>query len=99
MFYVHGSSIFKVWTLSVLNLFRELLLEGVWHVFFNIWVPIEAPMGPPFYNFLQVFRELSLEAVWGWPKRAKLLRRGMAGGRGGACSSAFARFRNWVLHA
>jgi hypothetical protein len=53
--------IFRVWTLSVRSLFRDLLLEGVWHAFFKIWVPIGAPIGPPFVHFWQRFQGLNFE--------------------------------------
>ena len=76
---------FMLWTLSVRSLFRDLLLEGVWHAFFKIWVPIGAPIGAPFGNFWQLFQGLILEAVFGWQKEANDTRSAGAGGRGGAC--------------
>ena len=52
---------FRVWTLSVRSLFRDLLLEGVWHTFFKIWVQIGAPIGAPFVRFWLRFQGLNFE--------------------------------------
>ena len=56
--------IFMLWTFLVRSLFRDLLLEGVWDVFFRIWVPIGVPIGHPFCHFWQLFRPLHLEAFF-----------------------------------
>ena len=82
---VYNFIIFRVWTLSVRSLFRDLLLEGVWHAFFKILVPIGAPIGTPLDHFWQLFQGLILEAVSGWQKEANDTRNGLAGGSGGAC--------------
>ena len=76
---------FRVWALLVRSPVRDLLLEGVWHAFCEILVPIGAPIGAPFGYFWQVFHGLIWEAVLGRQKRVKKLRNGLAGGRGGAC--------------
>ena len=76
---------FRVWGLFVRSLFPELLLEGVWHAFSEILVPIGAPIGAPCGYFWQLFQGLILEAVLGWQKRVKNTGNAMAGGRGGAC--------------
>ena len=67
------------------SLFPELLLEGVWHAFSEISVPIGAPIGTPFCYFCQLFQGLILQSVLGRQKEVKTLRNGLAGGRGGAC--------------
>ena len=74
---------FKVWALLVRSPVRDLLLEGVWHAFCEICVPVGAPSGAPFGNFWSLFQGLILEAVLGRQKRVKSLRNGLAGGRGG----------------
>ena len=63
--------IFRVWGLLVRSLFPELLLEGVWHAFCEVLVPIGTPIGAPFCYFCQLFQGLILEAVLGRQKRAK----------------------------
>jgi len=45
----------------VRSLFRDLLLEGVWHAFFKIWVAIGAPIGAPFVHLWQRFQGLNFE--------------------------------------
>ena len=82
---VYNSIVFRVWTLLVRSLFRDLLLEGVWHAFFKIWVPIGAPIGAPFGNFWQLFQGMILEAVFGWQKGPKSTKSEKYGGGGGAC--------------
>ena len=37
--------IFRVWALLERSLFPDPLLEGIWHAFGQIWVPIGAPIG------------------------------------------------------
>ena len=42
---VYNSMIFRVWALLERSLFPDPLLEGIWHAFEQIWVPIGAPIG------------------------------------------------------
>jgi hypothetical protein len=77
--------IFRVWGLLVRSPVRELLLEGVWHAFCEMWVPIGVPMGIPFGHFWQLFQGLILEAVLGVQNGAEFTRSGWACGGGGAC--------------
>ena len=77
--------IFRVWTLLVRRRFRDLLLEGVWHAFCEIWVPIGGPIGATCGHFCQLLQGLILQSVLGRQKRAKSMRKRGAGGRGGAC--------------
>ena len=37
--------IFRVWALLERSLFPDPLLEGIWHAFGQIWVPIGHPLG------------------------------------------------------
>ena len=48
--------IFRVWALLVLSLFRDLLLEGVWHAFCEILVPTGHPLGLHLATFASFFR-------------------------------------------
>ena len=66
------------------SLFRNLLLEGVWHAFSKIWVAIGAPIGAPFCHVWQLFQGLILEAVFGWQKEANDLRNAGGGPAAGA---------------
>ena len=88
-----------LWTLSVRSLFRDLLLEGVWHAFFKIWVPIGAPIGAPCGYFWQLFQGLILEPVLGWQKGAKSTNSEKYGGGGGACRLCLWQNLKEVLHA
>ncbi len=63
--------IFRVWTLSVRSLFRDLLLEGVWHAFFKIWVPIGAPIGASIWQLLAAFSGSDFGGGFWMAKRSK----------------------------
>ncbi len=82
--------IFRVWALFVRSLFPELLLEGVWHAFSEIFVPNGAPIGNAFGHFWQAFQGLILQSVLGRQKGVKSWRNRRAGGRGGAAKLALA---------
>ena len=88
-----------LWTLSVRSLFRDLLLEGVWDVFFRIVVPIGPHIGAPIDNFWQLFQGLILEAVFGQQKYEKVFETGGRWGGpaagAGPASLLLAEFRNW----
>ena len=91
--------IFRVWALLVLSLFRDLLLEGVWHAFSEILVPIGAPIGATCGRF---FRTCFWRRFWEGKKEPKNVKTGGPGrGRrqGRGLLSLLLTSRNWVLHA
>ena len=74
--------IFRVWALLVRSPVRDLLLEGVWHAFCEIWVPIGVLMRTPCGHFWQLFQGLILEAVLGRQNGAQSSGSGWAGRQG-----------------